>query len=232
MSSYNVPLGTRVKGAKPMDSAPRWEDFGLQMNRDPDGGNPVAEGHEATEVQEETLAGPAFEKARQEAYAAGLADGERRGREEGIAETTSEIEPKLMFLDKLIKSVQEERESFFQENELHIVKLAIEIAKRIIQTELQQNPEILLYVVREAMRRVGDSGRIVARVHPEDLGIVDSAREILGNQISAFAGVDFVSSDEVERGGCVIDSVTGIVDAQMNVQLERIEEILLEGVDG
>ena len=234
MSSFSVRVGARVKDVKPLAQTPVWENFGFNVNtaaseRDvgPDRFDP-GEGDE----KEMRFTDEKLRQIEEKAYSSGYAEGERVGRAEATAEAKVEIQPQIQFLDNAIKAIQEEREAFFQENELHIVKLAMEIAKKIIQRELQQNPEILLYVVREAMRRVGHGGRIVVRVNPEDIKILEDTGNILGNQKSAFSAVDFVASDEVLRGGCIIDSESGIIDAQLDVQLERIENRLLEGVDG
>ena len=51
------------------------------------------------------------------------------------------------------------------------------------------------------------------------------------NQRLVFQSIDFMPSEMMVRGGCVIESESVIVDAQLDVQLDRIEQTLFEEVN-
>ncbi len=171
------------------------------------------------------------ERIEKEAYRRGFEAGEKQRQEQADEEMKQETEPLMKLLESTVEELKKEKESFYHENEFYIVKLAIEIAKRIIQTELSQNPEILLYVVREALKRISNKGRIVIQTHPDDLNLLRKNHDFMENHVIVFDHVDFITTGKIQRGGCLIESESGIVDAQLDVQLEKIEQSLLEGID-
>jgi len=172
-----------------------------------------------------------LEQVEQESYHRGYQEGQKVGFDKGLNESISKLQPHVTLFENVVQALQQEKESFYQENELYIVKLAIEIARKIIQREMTQNPDILLYVVREALKRITDSGRIVIRAHPGDITLIKNDEEFMTNEQIVFQHVDFIPSENITRGGCIIESESGIVDAQLDVQLDRIEQSLLEGAD-
>lgn len=240
MLSFNVVLNGRVKEARPFVESPDWPDFGERQASESDDlrGTPDLAEEERGEQEvsthaafDEDFLAERIEAEKEAAFRQGYEMGKREGLEQGRKMAEKEIQPQLELLKNLVAALREEKESFYQENEVYIVKLAIEIARKILHRELTQNPDLLLYIVREALRKVAGTGRIIIHVHPDDYQILKDKRSQLGASLSAFEQVDFVPSDEVQRGGCVIESDSGIVDAQLDVQLDQIERSLLEGSD-
>ena len=227
MSSFSIPIGNQVKHAEILSQQPVWEDFSSpEPNITGDEDQPTAS---PVEEEKMLISEDILKEAEKEEYERGYNDGMDEGFNSGKEAGRLEIQPQSQLLENLIKSYQDEKKSFYQENELFIVKLAIEIAKKIIHHELKQSPEILLYVVREALRRVTNNGRIIVKVNPDDIKMFNQFSKSMKDQISAFGSVEFISSKEILNGGCTIESESGIVDAQLDTQLEEIEKTLLEG---
>lgn len=225
-------MKNRVKHANILSQQPIWEDLSNPAT------NPIEQSiavglpkSNPLEEKAKLLAEEMVKDVREEAYNQGFHNGKEEGMTAGKELGRSEIEPQTKLLQNLIQSFQDEKKSFYQENEVFIVKLAVEIAKKIIRRELKQTPEILIYVVREALRQITHSGRITIKVNPDDIKLFDQFRSVIKDQIAAFENVDFIPSDEILAGGCFIESESGIVDAQLDVQLKKIEESLLEGGD-
>jgi len=235
MSSINVLVNGKVKEARWFVGQPDWPDLDLS----PDSGrretsenspsDPVSETGFTAMREKQEVTGERLAAEREEAFRRGFAEGKREGLEEGRRQAEKELSPQLELVRNLIAALKEEKESFYHENEVYIVKLAIEIARKILNRELSQNPELMLYIVREALRKVAGKGRIIIHLNPADLALVKDKKSQLGAMLSAFEQVDFLASDDVQRYGCVIESDSGIVDAQLDVQLEQIERSLLEG---
>ena len=245
-SLHNIQIEKNVFSAHVLAEKYKWEDFNFRnkiskndkLSAQPSSNVGVDEigylkEHMVPEKNiENKISQVELEKVEKDAFDSGFADGKKIGFDEGLERATQNLQPHISLFEKLVKELLQEKESFYEENEFYIVKLAIEIAKKIIQRELTQNPEILLYVVREALKRIADNGRIVIRTNPEDLELIKGDKDLMQNHLLVFEHVDFVSSEKIQRGGCVIESESGIVDAQMDVQLEKIEQSLLEGVNG
>ena len=233
MSSINVLINGKVKEAHWFVGSVDWPDLGISSETKKGASGTSAAGkrdQDFTKMRNEDAVSPArLEAERQAAYRKGLAEGRQKGLVEGKRQAEAEVAPQMELVRNLIAALQEEKEAFYQENEVYLVKLAIEIARKILNRELSQNPELMLYIVREALRKVAGNGRIIIHLHPQDLALVKDRKSLLGAVLSAHEQVDFLASEEVQRYGCVIESDSGIVDAQLDVQLEQIERSLLEG---
>ena len=93
-----------------------------------------------------------------------------------------------------------------------LARSAALMARQVLRAELAATPEHVAEVARDAVNAVLMSARqMVVRVHPDDLALVSQgASEVLqarGGRLVADAGVS--------RGGVVIDSDVGTVDASI-----------------
>ncbi len=231
MSSFSISVKNKVKQAELISQKINWQDFSIPLKNDSEMTRKEEEFSESVEEKKDYFSDDILKEVKEEAYSRGFNDGKNEGYDSGKEAGVSEIEPKSRVLEKLIEALKDEKESFHRENELFIVKLAIEISKKIIHRELKQSPEILIYVVREALKRVANNGRILVKINPEDLKLFQGLDKEVEDQISTFESVDFISGEEIQRGGCVIESEVGIVDAQLDVQLEKIEQMLVGDMD-
>lgn len=116
--------------------------------------------------------------------------------------------------------------------ELQIVTLAIEVARKVIGRELQTRPELVLDICAGAIRQAVAARSLTLRVHPEDLPVVRRFEERLAAAIGAGSNLEIEADGEVSRGGCLVDSELGRVDARIETQLAAIERALTKGSDG
>lgn len=93
-----------------------------------------------------------------------------------------------------------------------LARSAVELARQVLRSELAVRPELVSRVAAEAVAAVMLSARrITVRVHPLDLPLVEEgAAEAL-----AARGARLAASSEVERGGVLVHSDVGSVDARI-----------------
>jgi flagellar assembly protein FliH len=84
--------------------------------------------------------------------------------------------------------------------------------------------------VRNALRRVSDSGSLRIRVHEDDLETVRANREELLSLVDGIPHVEIVSDRRVGAGGCVVETAGGNIDARIETQLETVGETLKQMV--
>ncbi|MCJ7751134.1 MAG: hypothetical protein MUQ65_08580, partial [Armatimonadetes bacterium] len=98
------------------------------------------------------------------AQGADVAAVEREARERGLAEGMGAAEEsyraKIGRVDSLSAVLQEEREGFFDRVEPELVRLAVSIAEKILDQELELRPELVVDMVRSAMKRLRDRERL------------------------------------------------------------------------
>jgi flagellar biosynthesis/type III secretory pathway protein FliH len=95
-----------------------------------------------------------------------------------------------------------------------------------MRAELCANPERVVDVVRGAIRRATDRERIVARVHPDDLDLVREGAEDILRRMGGISRLDVLEDPRIARGGCLLETPAGDVDARLESQLARVLEAL------
>lgn len=153
----------------------------------------------------------------------------QEGKQAGLALARKEREQELGVLRSVVTTLQRQREQLLRESEVTIVRLAYEIAKKIIHREAQTNPDVILYVVRESIKRAAEGDKLTVILHPEDLAVVHACADSLTDDPEINGKIEFKSDAKITRGGCRVETSLGNIDAQIETQLEEVEQALLEG---
>lgn len=114
--------------------------------------------------------------------------------------------------------------------ESDMVKLAFQVARRIIGHAIEANPEIVRDIVGEALVSARGRQKISVRVNPEDFATVQANRDEYARQMEGIP-VYFEKDSTLERGDCVIDTESGRIDARLHTQLEVLEQALLTDIE-
>jgi len=104
--------------------------------------------------------------------------------------------------------------------------LAVRIAEKILGRELELAPEVVVDVAREAIRLVGEPQAVTLRAHPDDVEALERGRPRLLERLRTSAALVIRADDRIGRGGCIVESELGVVDARLSTQLEAIERAL------
>ena len=96
-----------------------------------------------------------------------------------------------------------------------VSRIAVQLAQQVLRTELAQQPELVAQVATEAVNAVMLSARhISVHVHPHDLPLVaEGAEEAL-----AARGARLMADASVERGGVMVQSDVGAIDARVGAR--------------
>jgi flagellar assembly protein FliH len=171
-----------------------------------------------------TASGPRPAEARlAEAYARGLAEGLAEGR----AGAEAELEGARTTLELLVRDLWAHREELYREVEPDVVRLAIEVARRIVAEVAERDKELAQRLVAEALRRVHARDRVTVRVHPDDLEPVRAQRERWLRMLEGVEHLEILEDRRVPAGGALATTLHGSVDARWTTQLDEIERALL-----
>jgi type III secretion protein L len=129
--------------------------------------------------------------------------------------------------DLLMELTEKKREALAQ-TETDMIRLSIRVAARILGRELRQHPDSVVDIVTQAIQTVRGQTKLLIRVNPSDLSYLQQNREQLMNRVGQSKIIDFQSDSKVQPGGCIIESEAGTVNAQLKVQLEIMERMLLK----
>ncbi len=107
--------------------------------------------------------------------------------------------------------------------------LAITIARKVLGRELEFHPDAVVDVIKQALAEKARQRReIVLRVNPEDLATVRERKPELIEVLSRAKEIGVREDPDVARFGVVIETDAGIIDAQLETQLEVFERVLKE----
>jgi len=95
------------------------------------------------------------------------------------------------------------------------------VARRILEVELTTSAEALFALVKGALKRAGDSRKVVVRVHPEDARLlVGPAAE--GQLGVTTATVEVAGDPSLSRGDVLVDTDFGMVDGRLATRFDEL----------
>ena len=104
--------------------------------------------------------------------------------------------------------------------------LAVRIAEKILGRELAVDANAVTDVAAEALRHVGEPRELLLRCSPDDLAALERGKPRLIERCRNAQALGFRADDGIARGGCIIETELGVVDARLSTQLEAIERAL------
>jgi len=103
------------------------------------------------------------------------------------------------------------------------------VARRILEMELSASAEPLVNLVRSAVRRLGESRRIVVHLSPADAQAMNAIIESRGAQAvaqAAISRVEIVADPSLGRGDCLVEGDLVTVDGRINARIEELRRVL------
>jgi flagellar assembly protein FliH len=159
------------------------------------------------------------------------AEGFEQGRAAGLEAGRAEIEASASALLEAAQGAIDVRERTAEAVERDAVELGLQIAGKILPAALLAQPDVVAYAVQGALRRVSGQRTLSVLVSPEDLETVRSA---LGEKPQAGTAEPFelLGDPQVRRGGAIVRTADGELDAQVSTQLERAAEVAFAELAG
>jgi flagellar assembly protein FliH len=153
-----------------------------------------------------------------DAFAKGYAQGERAGMEAGA----KRAEAMLRRVALTVEELGALRQTLANQSERQMVQLSLMLAKRIVHREVSLDPELVAAMAHVALKKLGTSSPATIRLNPDDYTVVarESARWT-GTQVTV------VPDPSVARGGCLVESEFGRIDATLDTQFDEMTRALL-----
>jgi flagellar assembly protein FliH len=155
-----------------------------------------------------------------EAYQRGCSD----GREQGKKDAAQEQQPALERTARAIADMATLRARLRRETEQELVKLSVEIARRILNREVNVDPDALSGVLRAALEKLQAGELTRVKVHPQ---YADSIRQQLAH-CAVPASVEVIADTALEPGDIQLETVRGTLDASVATQLSEVERGFVE----
>ncbi len=157
-----------------------------------------------------------------ESYERGRADGEKALSEQLLLQRAQMHELSQGFLTSLNQAVPQ----VVRATENMLISLALSVAQKLV-ADLPVSSEMVEAAVRDALSQVEGTAQFTIRLNPADLELLQKAESPLFHANDGNTEYHFVASAEVTRGGCLVQTRFGTVDARRETKLELLKRSLL-----
>jgi flagellar biosynthesis/type III secretory pathway protein FliH len=152
-------------------------------------------------------------------YEQGFTAGVEAGREAGDAR----VEPALRALDGLLQRLESTESEFARERERNLTALALVVARKLVQQEMEVHPEVLQSLVNRALEMVPAASASEVRMHPDDLEALVPGIEKLALE-GRVPAVQWVGDPSLFRGSFMVDSPVRVIDGRVDSALRQLYE--------
>jgi flagellar assembly protein FliH len=164
-----------------------------------------------------------FDEGRDAGWQAGVDGGRRSGEEEA----RSDLSRALEIFRAAARKYDEERRLFLDEARREVVKLALEVGRTLVKREVRDIGDPAKRNIEKAVALIFRRGEIVVEIHPDDVDLVEQALAEGPRWAEELDGVQIKSASDVARGGCRLIAGAGVVDLDIDTQIELISETIL-----
>jgi flagellar assembly protein FliH len=163
-----------------------------------------------------------IEKAEKNAYGKGYAEGIREGADKEkrkFFQVTEALANSMKELDRFKRDILEG-------NEEKILNLVFSVSEKIISQEISINRDVVYSVLKSAIKQILDKEGIKIRLNPEDYRYVMEMNPGIINGFEDIRDMIIVDDGSIGRGGVIVETSSGEVDARLDQQLHEVRKAL------
>ncbi|CAA9468634.1 MAG: hypothetical protein AVDCRST_MAG38-1080 [uncultured Solirubrobacteraceae bacterium] len=158
------------------------------------------------------------QEAREQGFQEGFAGGHARALEEAVAGAAALAEAGV--------ALRAEAAAAATRLEDEAVRLALSLAEKVVAGALAVRPELVVEVVRNALRGVVERERVTVMVNPADLPLVAGAMASIQGELGGIEHWEVQAERRVARGGAIVRHAHGDVDARLEAKFQRAREVV------
>lgn len=148
------------------------------------------------------------------------------GYDEGVVAGKAEYEEKQAALEIEINKAREDlelaREQMIADLEPKFVDIACELMKKLTSISLEEDKNILVYLMNNAVKEIEGSKKFTFRVSDADYEYVEEHKSDIYGYKNPNIEFEFFADSKLVKGQCVIETDNGIIDCSLDVQLDNI----------
>jgi flagellar assembly protein FliH len=159
--------------------------------------------------------------AEEAAYERGRCEGEKALREQLLQQRAELLE----LHQGVVESLRAAAPRVAREAERALIEMALEAAQKIV-AGMPIPPKLVEAVVRDAISQVEHSAEITVQLHPDDLALLRKHQSPLLQGLPETGPLRFTVSPEITRGGCLVSTRFGTLDARRETKIEQLRRSL------
>ena len=158
-------------------------------------------------------------------------NGFRQGEKAGLELAEKKVDALMRRYADAIREIGSLKPKLYQQAERDVVRLALEVAKKIVHREIQLDPEIIQTLVKIALNHVAVRSAVTVHLNPADYAYILKQREAAGRPVDGDPETVLLADKSIDRGGCLIETECGDVDARIEEEFREVERAFFGGKD-
>ena len=155
-------------------------------------------------------------------------EGYDKGHEDGFNTGKDEVTRLVERTHKILESVMARREEILSETEQQIVELVILMARKVVKVLSESQKSVVMANILQALKKVKGRGSVTLRVNLADVKLTSEHVQDFIKQVENVQGITVLEDSTVEKGGCIVETDFGAIDARIQSQLSELENKILE----
>ncbi|MGA2656941.1 MAG: FliH/SctL family protein [Verrucomicrobiota bacterium] len=173
-----------------------------------------SQSREASQARDSQLEQAAFDR--------GMAEGEKRLADQLLRQRAQLIELQNGVLASLRQAVPQ----VVAQCESGLIELALEVARKLV-FDLPISVEMVEAAIRSAIAQAEERAELDVLLHADDLALLRQCNSPALLPVPGNGSIRFHNSAEVSRGGCLVQTRFGAIDARRETKLELIRQSLV-----
>lgn len=137
------------------------------------------------------------------------------GEKEGFAQAEQMREEIVGLEARMLKEVDGE-----------ILRAALRTAQELLEAEIETRDDAIVDLASQALVAARDAKDVILRVHPRHAPLLRRNSDRLLSVLGRAREIEVREDRKVKPGGVLIQTESGVVDAQLQTQLEEIARVL------
>ncbi len=160
-----------------------------------------------------------------QAYAQGYEQGQKDGEQLGRKQFTVG----LQHLESVLENLKKESAALAIKYEAQMVQTCLIVAGRLLERQVTEDDELMARVLTASLQRAVEGSSIIVHINPRDR---ENLEDEFLSRLSAPGGnkIEIRANASVSRGGCLIETEFGLIDATIESRWKAMVEAINESL--
>lgn len=111
-----------------------------------------------------------------------------------------------------------------------LVETSVIVAEHLIANEVNTNNNIVINTLRKSLDELNKDKIFEIYINPNDYDTLTKVKSTIFTNESLSKNIEIISDSNIKQGGVLLNTSTGIIDARIETQLNKIKELLKENI--
>lgn len=182
------------------------------------------EAHEKLLAEKDVAFNTQLEQVSKQKFDEGYTQGLQKGTEDGRQSVIESAQYLKNCGDTLVGA----RDDYIKESETTLLKLAIFIAEKIIGIKIEEVDDIIINTIKKALEQISEKTQVQLKISQIDLEQVKDKLPQIKSIFDDIEKMNIEIDQRVFKGGIIIETNSGILDARIKTQIDEIYQYLLD----